>query len=140
MLQLAVSVAGDARMEQDKTLYESLGGEAGVRALVARFYELMDELPEARDLRRLHPGDLERSAHRLFMYFSGWFGGPQLYVNERGHPRLRMRHFPFSIGQRERDQWMLCMRQALAEVVDDAQVRVVIERACDGLATHMIND
>ena len=126
-------------MEGKTTIYDSLNGEAGVRALVRRFYELMDELPEARELRLLHPEDLERSANSLFMFFSGWFGGPPLYMNERGHPRLRMRHFPFTIGTRERDQWMLCMRRALSEVVPDPDTRAAIEAACDGMASHMVN-
>ncbi len=126
-------------MSDEKSIYESLGGEGGVRALVARFYALMDELPEARELRQLHPDSVERSVESLFMYFSGWFGGPPLYVNARGHPRLRMRHFPFQIGQRERDQWMLCMRRALDEVVPDQPTRDAIENACAALATHMIN-
>lgn len=127
------------RVEDQTSIYESLGGAAGVRALVDRFYRLMDELPEARELRRLHPEDLGRSADSLFMFFSGWFGGPPLYTNERGHPRLRMRHFPFAIGPRERDQWMLCMNRALIDVVPDAATRSAIESACAAMATHMIN-
>ncbi len=126
-------------MEGKTTIYDSLNGEAGVRALVLRFYELMDELPEARELRFLHPEDLQRSADSLFMFFSGWFGGPPLYVSERGHPRLRMRHFPFAIGPSERDQWMLCMRKALSEVVEDSDTRSAIEAACEGMANHMVN-
>jgi hemoglobin len=120
------------------SIYARIGGEAAVRALVARFYALMDTLPEAQDLRRLHP-DLERAADSLFKYLSGWFGGPPLYVQERGHPRLRMRHLPFAIGARERDQWLRCMRQALAEQVADARLRAAIEQAFAGLAEHMVN-
>ena len=120
------------------TVYTRIGGEPAVRALVDRFYQLMDTLPEAQDLRRLHP-DLPRAADSLFKYLSGWFGGPPLYVQERGHPRLRMRHLPFTIGPRERDQWLLCMRQALAEQVADARLRAAIEQAFAGLADHMVN-
>ena len=120
------------------TVYTRIGGEPAVRALVDRFYPLMDTLPEAQDLRRLHP-DLTRAADSLFKYLSGWFGGPPLYVQERGHPRLRMRHLPFTIGPRERDQWLLCMRQALAEQVADARLRAAIEQAFAGLADHMVN-
>ena len=123
---------------QADTVYTRIGGEPAVRALVDRFYRLMDTLPEAQDLRRLHP-DLTRAADSLFKYLSGWFGGPPLYVQERGHPRLRMRHLPFTIGPRERDQWLLCMRQALAEQVADARLRAAIEQAFAGLADHMVN-
>ena len=106
-------------MSEDTTdtpsVYDRLGGEPAVRALVERFYALMDELPQAQAVRRLHPPSLAHSADSLFKFLSGWFGGPPLYIRKRGHPRLRMRHMPFAIGPAERDQWLLCMRQALAE-------------------------
>ncbi|MBX3645126.1 MAG: group II truncated hemoglobin [Rubrivivax sp.] len=124
---------------KDDSVYTRLGGEPAVRALVERFYVLMDELPEAQAVRRLHPPSLQRSADSLFKFLSGWFGGPPLYVRERGHPRLRMRHLPFAIGRAERDQWMLCMRQALAEQVADEPLRAAVENAFVGMADHMIN-
>jgi len=120
------------------SIYARIGGEPTVRALVDRFYQLMDTMPEAQQLRRLHP-NMERAADSLFKYLSGWLGGPPLYVQERGHPRLRMRHLPIEIGPRERDQWLLCMRQALSEQVADPQLRAAIEQALVGLADHMIN-
>jgi len=122
----------------EDSVYTRLGGEPAVRALVDRFYALMDELPEAQDLRRLHP-NLPRAADSLFKFLSGWFGGPPLYMRERGHPRLRMRHLPFAIGPRERDQWLLCMRQALHEQVADERLRAAVEQAFVGMADHMIN-
>jgi hemoglobin len=121
------------------SVYARLGGERAVRALVERFYALMDELPQVRDVRRLHPASLQRSADSLFKFLSGWFGGPPLYVRERGHPRLRMRHMPFAIGRAERDQWLLCMRQALTEQVADTELRAAVERAFVGMADHLIN-
>jgi hemoglobin len=121
------------------SVYARLGGEASVRALVERFYALMDQLPQAQAVRQLHPSDLQRSADSLFKFLSGWFGGPPLYLRERGHPRLRLRHMPFAIGRVERDQWMLCMRQALHEQVSDAPLRAAIEQAFVGMAEHMIN-
>lgn len=123
---------------QGDSIYARIGGEPAVRALVNRFYELMDTLPEAQDLRRLHP-NLPRAADSLFKYLSGWFGGPPLYIRERGHPRLRMRHLPFAIGPRERDQWLLCMRQALHEQVAGERLRAAVEQAFVGMADHMIN-
>ena len=121
------------------SIYECLGGAPAIQRLVDRFYRLMDELPEAQAVRRLHPPSLQRSADSLFKFLSGWFGGPPLYVRERGHPRLRMRHLPFAIGSAERDQWLLCMRRALSEQVADAPLRAAIEQAFAGLADHMVN-
>jgi hemoglobin len=129
---------GHAESDGD-SVYTRLGGEPAVRALVDRFYALMDTLPQAQGIRRLHPPSLQRSADSLFKFLSGWFGGPPLYVRERGHPRLRMRHLPFAIGAAERDQWLLCMRQALAEQVADPALRAGVERAFADMAQHMIN-
>jgi len=102
-------------MAQNQPVYELLGGETGVRALVDRFYDLMDSAPEAKDIRTLHAASLKQSREKLFMFLSGWSGGPQLYIERFGHPRLRMRHLPFAIGERERDQWLWCMNRALDE-------------------------
>ncbi|WP_328589881.1 globin domain-containing protein [Derxia lacustris] len=120
------------------TIYARLGGAAGIQALVDRFYAVMDELPEAYGIRKMHP-DLPRANESLFKFLSGWFGGPPLFEQERGHPRLRARHFPFRIGPAERDQWMLCMRTALEEQVPDLDLRGAIHGAFEGMATHIIN-
>ncbi len=121
------------------THYAAIGGEATVRALVQRFYELMDTLPESYGIRKLHPADLRSSEDKLFMFLSGWLGGPQLYVEKFGHPRLRARHLPFPIGPAERDQWMLCMRQAMDEHIHDSAVRRQLDKALSDLADHMRN-
>jgi hemoglobin len=97
------------------SLYDLIGGETKLRALVDRFYDLMDSSVEARDIRALHAGSLKQSREKLFMFLSGWSGGPPLYIEKYGHPRLRMRHNPFVIGERERDQWLWCMNKALEE-------------------------
>jgi hemoglobin len=97
------------------SLYEMLGGETGLHVLVDRFYDIMDSSPEAAKIRGFHAKSLKQSREKLFMFLSGWSGGPQLYVERYGHPRLRMRHFPFSIGMVERDQWLWCMYKALDE-------------------------
>ena len=86
--------------------YQRIGGETGVRNLVDRFYDLMDTLPEAYEIRKLHAPDLSQAREKLFMFLSGWMGGPPLYEQAYGHPRLRMRHLPFAIGERERDEWL----------------------------------
>ncbi len=100
-------------MTETTSLYDLLGGETGVRSLVDRFYDLMDSAPEARDIRALHAPSLKGSRDKLFMFLSGWSGGPPLYMQKFGHPKLRMRHLPFSIGERERDQWLWCMDRAI---------------------------
>ena len=99
----------------------------------------MDELPEAYGIRKLHPQDLSGSEEKLFMFLSGWLGGPPLFVRRHGHPRLRARHLPFSIGAPERDQWLMCMRRALEEQVGDAGLRDKLYRALADLADHMRN-
>jgi hemoglobin len=104
------------------SLYEMVGGEAGLRSLVNRFYDVMDSSPEAARIRSFHAKSLNQSREKLFMFLSGWSGGPQLYIERFGHPRLRMRHFPFSIGSVERDQWLWCMNRALDESQLDPRV------------------
>ena len=121
------------------THYERIGGEAKVRALVRRFYELMDALPEAYGIRKMHQPDLQSANEKLFKFLSGWMGGPQLYVEQYGHPMLRRRHLPFPIGDTERDQWMLCMNRALDEVVEDAALRKELSDAFAKVADHMRN-
>jgi hemoglobin len=121
------------------TPFERIGGEAAVRRLVSRFYELMDTLPEAYGIRKLHQPDLSGAEQKLFMYLCGWLGGPQLYVEKYGHPMLRARHLPFAIASAEAEQWMLCMRQAMAEVIEDAALRAALDKALDDLARHMRN-
>jgi hemoglobin len=106
----------------EPSLYEMLGGEKGLRSLVDRFYDLMDSSPEAEKIRSFHARSLKQSREKLFMFLSGWSGGPQLYIERFGHPRLRMRHMPFPIGTTARDQWLWCMNKALEESGLDARV------------------
>jgi hemoglobin len=121
------------------TPYEILGGEAGVQQLVHRFYELMDQLPEAYTVRQMHPESLAGSAQSLFEFLSGWFGGPALYAAKKGHPRLRMRHAPYAVGPKVRDEWMLCMTQALTEQVADTVFRDTLITTFAQMANHLIN-
>ena len=130
--------AGSPRPKTD-SVYAKLGGEPAIHRLVNRFYELMDELPETHALRQLHPPSLASSTDSLIKFLSGWFGGPPLYMRERGHPRLRMRHASYSINQAMRDQWMLCMHMALADQVDDIALLAVVEHAFSNMSDHLIN-
>lgn len=119
--------------------YDRIGGAEIVRALVHRFYQIMDELPESYGIRKMHAEDLKNSEDKLFKFLSGWMGGPQLYIQEYGHPMLRRRHLPFAISVSERDQWMTCMNQALQEVVTDDTLRKDLSNAFAGVADHMRN-
>jgi len=98
------------------TPFEWLGGEARVQELTDRFYDLMDLEPAYAALRATHGSDLTSARQKLFWFLCGWLGGPNHYTDRFGHPRLRMRHMPFAIGVKERDQWVACMDQAMHEV------------------------
>jgi hemoglobin len=108
------------------TPFEWIGGEDRVRALADRFYDLMDLEPAYAELRAAHGSTLDEARQKLFWFLCGWLGGPQHYVERFGHPRLRMRHMPFAIGIKERDQWLACMDQAMQEtaVPDDLRTRL----------------
>ena len=126
-------------MNLESSLYEMLGGERGLRSLVERFYELIDTSPEAETIRAFHPKSLKRSREKLCMFLSGWSGGPQLYVERFGHPRLRMRHLPFPIGSVERDQWLWCMNKALEESQLDPRVVEYLKARFAEVADFLIN-
>lgn len=121
------------------TPYERLGGEPGLRELVDRFYDLMDLEPEYAGIRKLHPTDLAHSREKLFMFLSGWLGGPGLYVERYGHPMLRARHLPFAIGTAERDAWMACMMRAMEDVGVEEGLRAALAEALFGTADWMRN-
>ena len=122
-----------------RSLYERMGGEDPLRRLVHHFYAHMDKLSEARTVRAMHAPDLSNAQDKLFMFLSGWMGGPSLYIEKFGHPRLRMRHLPFSIDEAARDQWMLCMQHALNDVVQDQSLRDELMHALYGVADFMRN-
>jgi len=98
------------------TLYDTIGGEHMLRAMVDRFYDLMELEPEFAGLRALHPPSTDGSREKLFYFLSGWMGGPNLFIERFGHPRLRARHLPFAIGTSERDQWLRAMAWAMQDV------------------------
>ena len=102
--------------DNSPTLFEIIGGEARLRELVDRFYDLMDLEPGFADLRAMHPPSLDGSRDKLFWFLCGWSGGPNHFIERFGHPRLRARHLPFSIASKERDDWLRCMAQAMHEL------------------------
>ncbi|MCK5726957.1 MAG: group II truncated hemoglobin [Thiotrichaceae bacterium] len=122
-----------------QTLYTEIGGEETVQKLVDLFYNHMDSLPEVKETRQLHAKSLKASRKKLFKFLSGWLGGPNLYIEEYGHPRLRQRHLPFKIAQRESDQWMLCMHKAIADMAFDPKFSQQLTDAFQQMADHMIN-
>lgn len=121
------------------TFYELLGGVEKVRELVERFYDIMDSDPKAAGIRAMHAQDLTEAREKLFMFLTGWTGGPQLYIERYGHPFLRARHLPFAIGESERDQWMYCMLRAMQELGIEEQVMIQLGNALWGVADFMRN-
>ncbi|WP_411359739.1 group II truncated hemoglobin [Pseudidiomarina salilacus] len=121
------------------SLYQQLGGETGVRKLAERFYDIMETDPRAHDLLAIHALPLTAIRQKFFEFLSGWLGGPQLFVEKYGHPRLRQRHLPFRIDVKLRDQWLLCMYQVLDEQVEDPLVHMQLKQRFTALAHHMIN-
>ncbi len=119
------------------TPYEALGGDSSVRELVEAFYDIIEE--SAPVLRAMLPKNTSTSRQKLYEYMSGWLGGPPLYTDKRGHPQLRMRHLPFSIGASEAEEWMRCMRTAMDRVGVDQVVRGFLDSKLSPLAAHMIN-
>lgn len=123
----------------DRTPYEAIGGEAAVAALSDRFYALMDSVPQFAGIRAMHPAELRESRDKLFMFLSGWLGGPDLYVQNVGHPMLRRRHLPFAIGEAERDQWVACMMLAMEEVGIEPALRQRLLQSFFNTADFMRN-
>lgn len=126
-----------------QTFFELLGGENGgaekIRELVETFYDVMDADPKAAGIRAYHAQDLTEAREKLFMFLTGWTGGPQLYIERYGHPRLRARHMPFSIGESERDQWMCCMVEAMKKCNFNEKIMVKLAEQLYGVADFMRN-
>ena len=121
------------------TPFEWLGGEDKVKALVERFYDLMDIEPAYTALRAAHGSELIKARQHLFWFLCGWLGGPQHYTERFGHPKLRLRHMPFVIGILERDQWLACMDQAMGETGVDEALRARLRESCFQTADWMRN-
>jgi len=114
-----------------QTLYDLLGGEPEathkIREIVEAFYDVMDSDEKAKTIRLMHPEDLTSSREKLFMFLSGWTGGPQLYTERYGHPFLRRRHLPFKIGEDERDQWIYCMTKGMLNLkMEEEKIKALL--------------
>ncbi len=121
------------------TPFDWVGGEAAVRRLVDRFYDLMDLEARYAQLRAIHPSTLDGSRDKLFWFLCGWLGGPDYFVERFGHPRLRARHLPYAVGVVERDQWMACMVQAMTECELDDTLRLRLTESFANTADWMVN-
>ncbi len=124
-------------MSETPSLYERAGGTPFFETLVARFYESVASDPV---LRPVYPeADLAPAQRRLTLFLIQYWGGPTTYDQERGHPRLRMRHAPFPIGVTERDRWLIHMRAAIAELAPAPDVAAELERYIAVAAEAMRN-
>ena len=121
------------------TPFMAIGGEAPVRALVDAFYDHMEHDQPYAVIRALHPEDLAESRDKLFEFLCAWLGGPQYYMQKRGHPRLRMRHAPFPIGEDERDQWIDCMADAMNDLGIEGELRAFLDARFAHVADFMRN-
>lgn len=123
----------------DRTPFEVLGGPKAVVKLAEKFYDTMDANPEYSRVRSLHQSDLTEAREKFAMFLSGWLGGPPLYVDRYGHPRLRMRHAPFPIGDLERDQWLACMSESLDACSIEGELRIFLDARFAHVADFMRN-
>ena len=125
------------------TFFELLGGEEQgmetLRNLVEAFYDIMDSDPKAQPIRAMHPADLTSAREKLFMFLTGWTGGPQLYIERYGHPMLRKRHMPFAVDESARDQWMYCMIKAMHQLKMDEALMTKLAGQLYGVADFMRN-
>ena len=132
-------MTNEEHIEKIATAHERIGGDEGLQQLVKMFYDNMETLPEAKLIRDLHAKDLGSARGKLYMFLSGWMGGPDRYIAAFGHPRLRARHLPFPIGTEERDQWLMCMNKALQEMDIDNMFKEQLMSSFSQMANHMMN-
>jgi len=125
--------------KEDLTPFERLGGHESISNLVHAFYRQMQQRPDSKKILEMHPNNLESSIEKLILFLTGWLGGPDLYVERFGHPRLRARHLPFPIGKEERDQWIICMVEAFDELKISEPIRSELLHPLLNLANHMRN-
>jgi hemoglobin len=119
--------------------YELLGGAEPLRRLIDRFYDVMDEDPQARELRAMHGADLTPMREKLYEFMSGWLGGPPLYAQRTGSVCITRAHAPFPIDAAARDQWLWCMERALDDVGAPIEVRRMIAAPLARMADFLRN-
>ena len=139
MAEMNVGSAASHSFSANNTPFDAVGGEENVRALVDQFYDIMHREPSFARIRALHKPSLDEARQKLFEFLCGWLGGPQLYVQKYGHPRLRARHAPFPIATTERDMWLACMRAAMDARGIAGEVRMFLNQRFDHVADFMRN-
>jgi len=126
-------------MNNNQTAYQLIGEIEGTRRLANAFYDIMETDPALSALLAIHPLPLDSVREKFYLFLSGWLGGPDLFVQQYGHPRLRMRHLPFTVTPALKIQWMMCMDKAMQRTIDNQDLIQTLHHAFDGLAEHMIN-
>ena len=120
--------AANAEALLEQTPYEMIGGEAALRRIVNRFYDIMDTDAGAATIRAMHAADLTPMRERRFEFLSGWLGGPPLYFQRPGHKCIGSAHGPYAIGENERDEWLMCMRRAMTDCGVKSEIRELLDR------------
>jgi hemoglobin len=121
------------------TPYDALGGDQAVRGLVDLFYDTMDRDVRFAAIRSLHKTELTEARQKLYEFLSGWLGGPPLYIQKYGHPKLRARHLPFKINETARDQWLACMTLAMNGREIHGPIREFLDARLSHVADFMRN-
>jgi hemoglobin len=132
----AVGQTGGAELNPELSVYDLVGGDAAFRRLVDIFYSRIEQ---DKLLRSMFPADLEAGKHWQFLFLTQFFGGPPRYAQQRGHPRLRMRHMPFPIDEQARDRWLTHMLAAVDEAGIDEPARGIMRSYFERASAHMIN-
>lgn len=128
-----------ALFKKEKRPYVLAGGNKGIKNLVEDFYEIMDKDSKVDQIRQMHPKDLTLSKEKLTKFLSGWFGGPNLYWQAYGHPRMRARHMKFTIDASARDQWLACMKMAIQNTKWNQEFKDYTYKSMSDFAHHMQN-
>lgn len=126
-------------MNAEQSIYTRLGGEPVLREFVDHLYDFMDYFPAVEPLRKMHSADLSVARERLFMFLSGMLGGPPLYMEAFGHPRLRQKHMHLKIGNKEKDQWLLCAHNAANQLAITTETREDLMMEITLMADHLRN-
>jgi len=137
----SVSVSTNTNKNDTKeiTPYILIGGEKGVKALVTAFYDEMETNIHLTELLAVHQLPLDGVRQKFFEYLSGWMGGPPLFEQKYGHPRLRQRHLHVDVTRKQAELWMLCMNNALDKSVENEELKQGLLQSFSQLAKHMIN-
>lgn len=122
----------------EQTPFQLLG-EDGIRQLANSFYDVMDEMPQAQTIRRMHAANMDDVKQRLYEYLCGWMGGPPLYLQKHGTVCLTEPHKTYRIGPEERDQWLACMEEALTRIGASDELKALLKEPMFRIADTVRN-